>query len=92
MLGFYVKHRRRALGLTRAELARRAHRSAHYIMQIEDDAHVPAYETQRHVAFALHVPVATLRGLAQETIEKHKALKALAFEDVPEAEQPRLFK
>jgi transcriptional regulator with XRE-family HTH domain len=52
-LGMLVRARRRALGLTQAELAARIEKSPSYISALESGSVAPSLMTLRHIAAAL---------------------------------------
>jgi len=56
-LGALVRARRRALGLTQAELAARIEKSPSYISALESGSVAPSLTTLRHIAAALETVV-----------------------------------
>ncbi len=87
--GKWVKRRRQALGLTQAELGRRAGYSAESIRKVEADGRRPSFEMARLLATALEVAEgdrAAFIRFARDQAGEEMALPAGTLKSVPRSE------
>jgi CheY-like chemotaxis protein len=68
LLGFAIRERRKSLGLTLAEMAKRTNVSLGYLSQIELGKNSASIETLYRIALGLHVKVADLFQAVQASI------------------------